>query len=181
MTASIDRRSLLGAGAAGAAALGLGTGAKAKTVLAPGVKKADFAGAVAAMRKVVGDEWVFADPAAVTPWKKSYTPDPYGKHVPVGAVCPQSVEEVQAIVKIANKYKIPLYPISTGKIEELIHELKSDYTVVIVTHNMQQAARCSDYTAYMYLGDLIEFGPTGDLFMKPKHKDTEDYITGRFG
>ena len=74
-----------------------------------------------------------------------------------------------------------LDPISTGKIEELIHELKSDYTVAIVTHNMQQAARCSDYTAYMYLGDLIEFGPTGELFMKPKRKDTEDYITGRFG
>ena len=74
-----------------------------------------------------------------------------------------------------------LDPISTGKIEELIHELKSDYTVAIVTHNMQQAARCSDYTAYMYLGDLIEFGPTADLFMKPKRKDTEDYITGRFG
>jgi phosphate transport system ATP-binding protein len=74
-----------------------------------------------------------------------------------------------------------LDPISTGKIEELIHELKSDYTVVIVTHNMQQAARTSDYTAYMYLGDLIEFGPTSDLFMKPKKKDTEDYITGRFG
>ena len=74
-----------------------------------------------------------------------------------------------------------LDPISTGKIEELITELKADYTVVIVTHNMQQAARCSDYTAYMYLGDLIEFGPTGDLFMKPKRKDTEDYITGRFG
>ena len=74
-----------------------------------------------------------------------------------------------------------LDPISTAKIEELIAELKSDYTVVIVTHNMQQAARCSDYTAYMYLGDLIEFGPTADLFMKPKKKDTEDYITGRFG
>jgi phosphate transport system ATP-binding protein len=74
-----------------------------------------------------------------------------------------------------------LDPISTGKIEELIHELKSDYTVAIVTHNMQQAARCSDYTAYMYLGDLIEFGPTKDLFMSPKKKDTEDYITGRFG
>jgi phosphate transport system ATP-binding protein len=74
-----------------------------------------------------------------------------------------------------------LDPISTGKVEELIHELKNDYTVVIVTHNMQQAARCSDYTAYMYLGDLIEFGATSDLFMKPKHKDTEDYITGRFG
>ncbi len=74
-----------------------------------------------------------------------------------------------------------LDPISTGKIEELIHELKTDYTVVIVTHNMQQAARCSDYTAYMYLGDLIEFGPTAELFMKPKKRDTEDYITGRFG
>jgi phosphate transport system ATP-binding protein len=74
-----------------------------------------------------------------------------------------------------------LDPISTGKIEELIHELKSDYTVVIVTHNMQQAARCSDYTAYMYLGNLVEFGATSDLFMKPKQKDTEDYITGRFG
>src|ERR1700740_777617 len=74
-----------------------------------------------------------------------------------------------------------LDPISTGKIEELIHELKSDYTVAIVTHNMQQAARCSDYTAYMYLGDLIEFGPTAELFMKPKRKATEDYITGRFG
>ena len=74
-----------------------------------------------------------------------------------------------------------LDPISTAKIEELITELKNDYTVVIVTHNMQQAARCSDYTAYMYLGDLIEFGPTSDLFMKPKKKDTEDYITGRFG
>ena len=74
-----------------------------------------------------------------------------------------------------------LDPISTGKVEELIHELREDYTVVIVTHNMQQAARVSDYTAYMYLGDLVEFGPTRDLFMKPKKKDTEDYITGRFG
>jgi phosphate transport system ATP-binding protein len=74
-----------------------------------------------------------------------------------------------------------LDPISTGKVEELINELKSDYTVAIVTHNMQQAARVSDYTAYMYLGDLIEFGPTRDLFMKPQKKDTEDYITGRFG
>jgi phosphate transport system ATP-binding protein len=74
-----------------------------------------------------------------------------------------------------------LDPISTGKIEELIHELKSDYTVLIVTHNMQQAARCSDYTAYMYLGDLMEVGATPDIFMKPKRKETEDYITGRFG
>ena len=74
-----------------------------------------------------------------------------------------------------------LDPISTGKVEELIAELKSDYTVVIVTHNMQQAARCSDYTAYMYLGDLVEFGDTEQMFFKPIRKETEDYITGRFG
>ena len=74
-----------------------------------------------------------------------------------------------------------LDPISTGKVEELITELKNDYTVVIVTHNMQQAARCSDYTAYMYLGDLMEFGSTDQMFFKPTRKETEDYITGRFG
>ena len=74
-----------------------------------------------------------------------------------------------------------LDPISTAKIEELIAELKNDYTVVIVTHNMQQAARCSDYTAYMYLGNLVEFGATEQLFFKPQRKETEDYITGRFG
>jgi phosphate transport system ATP-binding protein len=75
-----------------------------------------------------------------------------------------------------------LDPISTGKIEELIHELKSDYTVMIVTHNMQQAARCSDYTAYMYLGDLVEFGATERALHEAQaKKDTEDYITGRFG
>ena len=74
-----------------------------------------------------------------------------------------------------------LDPISTAKIEELIIELKQDYTVVIVTHNMQQAARCSDYTAYMYLGDLMEFGATEQIFFKPSRQETEDYITGRFG
>jgi phosphate transport system ATP-binding protein len=74
-----------------------------------------------------------------------------------------------------------LDPISTAKIEELIAELKDDYTVVIVTHNMQQAARVSDYTAYMYLGELIEFGETDQLFLKPQKQATEDYITGRFG
>ncbi|MEO7107261.1 MAG: phosphate ABC transporter ATP-binding protein PstB [Rhodoferax sp.] len=74
-----------------------------------------------------------------------------------------------------------LDPISTAKVEELIVELKSDYTVVIVTHNMQQAARCSDHTAYMYLGDLVEFGATEQMFFKPTRKETEDYITGRFG
>jgi len=74
-----------------------------------------------------------------------------------------------------------LDPISTGKVEELITELKNDYTVMIVTHNMQQAARCSDYTAYMYLGDLMEFGSTDQMFFKPTRKETEDYITGRFG
>lgn len=115
MTTNLDRRSLLGAAAAGAAAVGLGTGAQAKAVLAPGVRKRDFAGAVAAMRKVVGDDWVFADPDAVTPWKKSYTPDPFGKHVPVGAVCPETVEQVQAIVRIANQFRQPVWPVSTGK------------------------------------------------------------------
>lgn len=74
-----------------------------------------------------------------------------------------------------------LDPISTAKIEELISELKGDYTIAIVTHNMQQAARCSDYTAYMYLGELVEFGETDQIFMNPKKKDTQDYITGRFG
>jgi phosphate transport system ATP-binding protein len=74
-----------------------------------------------------------------------------------------------------------LDPISTAKVEELITELKDDYTVVIVTHNMQQAARVSDYTAYMYLGELIEFGATDQLFVKPTQQATEDYITGRFG
>jgi len=74
-----------------------------------------------------------------------------------------------------------LDPISTLKIEELIYELKNDYTIVIVTHNMQQAARVSDYTAYMYLGELIEFSDTNTLFTKPREKMTEDYITGRYG
>jgi phosphate transport system ATP-binding protein len=74
-----------------------------------------------------------------------------------------------------------LDPISTAKVEELITELKSDYTVVIVTHNMQQAARVSDYTAYMYLGEMVEFGQTDQLFLKPQKQATEDYITGRFG
>ncbi len=74
-----------------------------------------------------------------------------------------------------------LDPISTGRIEQLITELKKHYTVVIVTHNMQQAARCSDHTAFMYLGELIEFSNTDDLFTKPAKKQTEDYITGRYG
>jgi phosphate transport system ATP-binding protein len=74
-----------------------------------------------------------------------------------------------------------LDPISTAKVEELVNELKNDYTVAIVTHNMQQAARVSDYTAYMYLGELIEFGHTEQIFMKPSRQETEDYITGRFG
>jgi phosphate transport system ATP-binding protein len=74
-----------------------------------------------------------------------------------------------------------LDPISTLRIEELIHDLKKDFTIVIVTHNMQQAARVSDYTAYMYLGEVIEFDFTDTIFIKPKKKETEDYITGRFG
>jgi phosphate transport system ATP-binding protein len=74
-----------------------------------------------------------------------------------------------------------LDPISTSKIEDLILELKKDYTIVIVTHNMQQAARISDYTAFFLLGDLIEFGKTNQIFENPQQKETEDYITGRFG
>jgi len=74
-----------------------------------------------------------------------------------------------------------LDPISTAKVEELIAELKKDYTIVIVTHNMQQAARCSDYTAYMYLGEIVEYDQTVKIFMNPTKQSTQDYITGRFG
>ena len=74
-----------------------------------------------------------------------------------------------------------LDPISTAKVEELVSELKKDYTVAIVTHNMQQAARVSDFTAYMYLGELVEFGQTEQIFIKPARQETEDYINGRFG
>jgi phosphate transport system ATP-binding protein len=74
-----------------------------------------------------------------------------------------------------------LDPISTAKIEELIDELKEDYTIAIVTHNMQQAARVSESTAFMYLGELIEFGPTNKIFTSPTDRRTQDYITGRFG
>ena len=74
-----------------------------------------------------------------------------------------------------------LDPISTARIEELLFELKENYTIVIVTHNMQQAARCADYTAFMYAGDLIEFGETKQIFTNPSRRETEDYITGRFG
>jgi phosphate transport system ATP-binding protein len=74
-----------------------------------------------------------------------------------------------------------LDPISTGKIEELIDQLKRDFTIVIVTHNMQQAARISQYTAFMYLGEVVEFGPTSRIFMTPREKRTQDYVTGRFG
>jgi phosphate transport system ATP-binding protein len=74
-----------------------------------------------------------------------------------------------------------LDPISTLKIEELIHQLKDDYTIAIVTHNMQQAARVSDYTAFLYIGELVEFGTTDKIFRNPDEKQTEDYITGRYG
>jgi len=74
-----------------------------------------------------------------------------------------------------------LDPISTMRIEELIHELKQEFTIAIVTHNMQQAARVSDFTAYMYLGEMVEYGKTDEIFIKPQDKRTEDYITGRMG
>ena len=88
---------------------------------------------------------------------------------------------VKPAILLLDEPTSALDPISTGKVEELVHNLKSEYTVVIVTHNMQQAARVSDYTAYMYLGELMEFGETDQIFMKPARQETEDYITGRFG
>lgn len=88
---------------------------------------------------------------------------------------------VEPEVLLLDEPASALDPISTLKIEELIDELKVDYTIVIVTHNMQQAARVSDFTAYMYLGELIEFSDTNTLFTNPKEKMTEDYITGRYG
>jgi phosphate transport system ATP-binding protein len=96
-------------------------------------------------------------------------------------LCIARAVAVKPEVLLLDEPTSALDPISTAKIEELISELKSDYTIAIVTHNMQQAARVSDYTAYMYLGELIEFDATDELFVKPQRKETEDYITGRFG
>lgn len=110
----LNRRGLIGAGLIGATMVGLAA-CNGKATLAPGVSKADFAGAIKAMRGVVGDEWVWGDADAVRPWSKTYIPDPDGQHVPVGAVAPQTVEEVQEIVRIANTYRQPIWPVSTGK------------------------------------------------------------------
>jgi len=88
---------------------------------------------------------------------------------------------VQPEVLIMDEPTSALDPISTAKIEELVVELKKDYTIIIVTHNMQQAVRISDYTAFLLLGEVIEYGPTAELFSVPKDRRTEDYITGRFG
>jgi phosphate transport system ATP-binding protein len=96
-------------------------------------------------------------------------------------LCIARAVSVKPEVLLLDEPTSALDPISTAKIEELISELKNDYTIAIVTHNMQQAARVSDYTAYMYLGELIEFGATDEIFIRPKRKETEDYITGRFG
>jgi phosphate transport system ATP-binding protein len=96
-------------------------------------------------------------------------------------LCIARAVAVKPEVVLLDEPTSALDPISTAKVEELLHELKQDYTIAIVTHNMQQAARVSDFTAYMYLGDLVEYGVTDELFIKPKKKETEDYITGRFG
>ncbi len=88
---------------------------------------------------------------------------------------------VKPSVLLLDEPTSALDPISTGKVEELVHELAREYTIAIVTHNMQQAARVSDYTAFMFLGELIEFGATDQIFTKPEKTQTEDYITGRFG
>ncbi len=96
-------------------------------------------------------------------------------------LCIARAVAVKPEVLLLDEPTSALDPISTAKIEELISELKPEYTIAIVTHNMQQAARVSDFTAYMYLGELIEFSATDEIFLKPKRKETEDYITGRFG
>jgi phosphate transport system ATP-binding protein len=96
-------------------------------------------------------------------------------------LCIARAVAVKPEVVLLDEPTSALDPISTAKVEELIDELKSEYTIAIVTHNMQQAARISDYTAFMYLGELVEFGVTDQLFIKPQKKQTEDYITGRFG
>ena len=98
-----------------------------------------------------------------------------------GAGAAELARSEQAEVVLLDEPTSALDPISTAKIEELLHELKEDYTIAIVTHNMQQAARVSDFTAYMYIGELVEYGVTNELFIKPQKKETEDYITGRFG
>src|ERR1700722_7060067 len=96
-------------------------------------------------------------------------------------LCVARALAVQPEVLLMDEPCSALDPISTARIEELLLELKADYTIVIVTHNMQQAARCSDYTAFMYTGNLIEFGETKQIFTMPTKRETEDYITGRFG
>jgi phosphate transport system ATP-binding protein len=96
-------------------------------------------------------------------------------------LCIARMVAVKPEVLLLDEPTSALDPISTAKVEELVNELKAEYTIAIVTHNMQQAARISDYTAYMYLGELIEFGKTDEIFIKPRKKETEDYITGRFG
>jgi phosphate transport system ATP-binding protein len=87
----------------------------------------------------------------------------------------------QPTVLLMDEPASALDPISTSKIEELIHELKKNFTIIIVTHNMQQAARVSDQTAFFYLGEMVEFGATSQVFTNPKHERTQNYITGRFG
>jgi phosphate transport system ATP-binding protein len=96
-------------------------------------------------------------------------------------LCIARTVAVKPEVLLLDEPTSALDPISTTKIEELINELKHDYTIAIVTHNMQQAARISDFTAYMYIGELVEFGETNQIFIKPAKQATEDYITGRFG
>ena len=96
-------------------------------------------------------------------------------------LCIARASAVKPTVLLLDEPTSALDPISTAHIEKLVDELKKEFTIVIVTHNMQQAARVSDYTAYMYLGDLVEFGDTSSVFTNPKRKETEDYITGRFG
>jgi phosphate transport system ATP-binding protein len=123
-------------------------------------------------------EWALRKAALWNEVKDKLTQSGAACRAASSSACASRAASPSARVLLLDEPCSALDPISTAKIEELIAELKSDYTVVIVTHNMQQAARCSDYTAYMYLGELMEFGATEQMFFKPQRKETEDYITG---
>ncbi len=117
-------------------------------------------------------------------WTRSRTSSrpphgPLGR--PTAAALHRAHDRPEPEVILFDEPTSALDPISTGKIEELLDQLKTDFTIVIVTHNMQQAARISQYTAFMYLGEVIEYAPTSTIFMNPAKKQTQDYVTGRIG
>ena len=126
---------------------------------------------------IVEDEPAIRDLLAINLRHAGFEP----LHAPDAASARAQIDAALPDLVLLDEPTSALDPISTTKIEELINELKHDYTIAIVTHNMQQAARISDFTAYMYIGELVEFGETNQIFIKPTKQATEDYITGRFG